>query len=213
MKVGFFTRSSEPVRFHPAESQVTIDELEKQVTRLHRELGDMERTALNASTEAERKRAELDAAKKGAKQLRKVISDITAQHATATHQARHDFMLQIIALEAKVTGLTASRDTAQANFEWARLMFNKGEAERAILTARIIERPVQPFSIDREAAPPPPADGTAGAAGMKPEGVDRPQPTAALETAIGGIASRFGVNFEDVGDDEAQRQGIDHEDA
>jgi chromosome segregation ATPase len=189
------------------------DTLVHTIERLNREIGDFEKLALDKSTEAERLRAELEAAKKGAKQLRKMINELTAQHATAMHQQRHDLTLEIIKLGERVTAATAARDTATANFEWARLMFNKGEAERAILTSRIIERPVQPFSIEREASPPPPTDGTAGAAGEPAAGVDRPKPTAAIETAIGGLANRFGVIFEDVGDDEAKRQGLEHEDA
>lgn len=176
-----------------------------------RELADQQ--AVQAHTQLERERAELEATKKGAKQLRKMINELTAQHATAMHQQRHDLTLEIIKLGERLAGTTAARDTAQANFEWARLMFNKGEAERAILTSRIIERQVQPFSIDREAAPPPPTDGSAGAAGEPAVGVDRPKPTAAIDTAIGGLASRFGVIFEDVGDDEAKRQGLETEDA
>ncbi len=161
-----------------------------------------------ASEKFERQRAELEASKKGAKQLRKMIIELTAQHATAMHQQRHDLTLEIIRLGERVTAATAAKDTATANFEWARLMFNKGEAERAILTSRIIERQVQPFAIERE-----PTDGSAGPPTEPAAGVERPKPTAALDTAIGGLANRFGVIFEDVGDEEAKRQGLETEDA
>ena len=200
----------------PAEHKVCNDQIEM-LTQANfslqkaRELADQQ--VVSVHTQLERERAELEAAKKGAKQLRKMINEMTAQHATAMHQQRHDLMLEIIKLGERIAGAMAARDIAQANFEWARLMFNKGEAERAILTSRIIERPVQPFSIEREASPPPPTDGTAGAAGEPVVGVDRPKNTAAIDTAIGGLANRFGVIFEDVGDEEATRQGLEHEGA
>ncbi len=186
----------------------------QRIERLERENAKLEKIAIDTSTTGERMRAELDAAKKGAKQLRKVIADMTAQHAATMQHQRHDFMLTIVELQTRVTGLTAQRDTATANFEWARLMFNKGEHERAILTSRIIERPVQAFTIDREPGTPPqttaPADGSAGPTAPK-SGLDRSLPVGEVtEQVIGGLANRFGVIFEDVGDDEAKRLGVDH---
>lgn len=207
--MAFFTRSK--VFGDNDENEREIIRLRTEVETLRRDVRIAQQQMFEAHEKVERQRGELDEARAGAKKLRKVIKEMTAQHDHALMQQRHDFTLQVNELAVKVTGLTAQRDTAQANFEWARLMFNKGEAERAILTSRILERPVQPFTIEREAAPPPPTDGTAGAAGKPAEGVDRPKPTAAMDTAIGGLANRFGVIFEDVGDDEARAQGIDHE--
>lgn len=173
---------------------------------LQKELRRAENVALEQSNRAERLQAEVDAIKKGTKQLRKAVTDITAQHATSMQQQRYDFMLKIAELQTRVIALTAARDTAQANFEWARLMFNKGEEERAILTSRVLERQVQAFTIDRE-----PVTQTPPAEPGPARPTDRPIPPTGdvVEQAIGGLANRFGVLFEDVGDEEAKRMGLD----
>lgn len=72
---------------------------------------------------------------------------------------------------------------AQNNFEWARVRLNQVEAERSTLVGHMLQLPMTPMVIER-----------AGAA----------SPSEALPIMQG-------ISFDDMGDDEARREGIDHE--
>lgn len=116
--------------------------------------------------------------------------------------------VQVARLETLLRAETARADTATANFEWNRLMFNKSEQERAVLMQHVLRVPIMPFELARE--PVAADDRTRPATSSAESGVAGP-PGEATKTAIGGLAAAMGIDFEDVGDDFARALGVTNE--
>lgn len=70
---------------------------------------------------------------------------------------------------------------AQNNFEWARLRLNQIEAERAVLLEHAMKLPFTALALDRQ-----------------------------TNRAPFGDTNIPGISFEDIGDDAARREGVDH---
>lgn len=105
---------------------------------------------------------------------------------TSVIAALHD---DNIALRTKVELLGTQLAIAQNNFEWARVRMNHVEDERAALLHRVIGQTVPAPRIERS-----------GRESMVDTRVD-------LNGFLGNIS------FEDVGDEEAKKLGVDHETA
>lgn len=83
--------------------------------------------------------------------------------------------------EGRADELHSALIVAQNNFEWARVRLNQVEAERALLIGHFLKVPIVPMTLGREFE--------SGAA----------------------MPSLGGVSFDDIGDDAARREGVDHE--
>lgn len=83
--------------------------------------------------------------------------------------------------EGRADELHSSLIVAQNNFEWARLRLNQIETERAMLIGHILKIPIVPMTLAREF-----------------DGGSR-------------VPDLGGVSFDDIGDDAARREGVDHE--
>ena len=92
-----------------------------------------------------------------------------------------------IALRTKVELLHTQLIIAQNNFEWARLRLNHVEDERAALLHRVVGMTVPAPRIERS--------GRESMADMRQD----------INSLIGQIS------FDDVGDEEAKKLGVDHE--
>lgn len=92
-----------------------------------------------------------------------------------------------IALRTKVEMLTVQLAISQNNFEWARLRLNHVEDERAALLHRVVGMAIPAPHLERS--------------GRESMADSR----EALNSLIGQIS------FDDVGDDEARKLGVDHE--
>jgi hypothetical protein len=83
--------------------------------------------------------------------------------------------------EGRADELAQALSVAQNNFDWARLRLNQVEAERGLLIGHFLKIPIVPMVIDRT-----------------------------FETGT-GMPDLGGVSFDDMGDDAARRDGVDHE--
>lgn len=92
-----------------------------------------------------------------------------------------------IALRTKVEMLTVQLAISQNNFEWARVRLNHVEDERAALLHRVVGMTVPAPRIERS-----------GRESMADTRVN-------LDAMLGNIS------FDDVGDEEAKKLGVDHE--
>ena len=136
------------------------------------------------------------------KTFRTTLREVTTQHGNERLVEHGEHRAQVARLEAELRGVTARADVAQANFEWNRLMFNKSEAERAMLTQHIVKMPVHAFELDRR-------EGGETRPAVTPSDSNVAVPMGdATQTAIGGLARAIGLDFEDVGDEMARQLGI-----
>lgn len=92
-----------------------------------------------------------------------------------------------IAAEQRIAAANKAADLAQNNFEWARMSLNRVEQERAVLLSHLLKFPVQAMEIARQ--------------------------TPFAEPRGDGMPNLPGINYDDIGDEEAARQGIAHDDA
>jgi hypothetical protein len=83
--------------------------------------------------------------------------------------------------EGRADELAQQLTVAQNNFEWARVRLNQVEAERATLIAHFLKIPIVPMVLARE-----------------------------FESSS-ALPDLGGVSFDDLGDDAARREGVDHE--
>jgi hypothetical protein len=92
-----------------------------------------------------------------------------------------------IALRTKVELLTTQLAIAQNNFEWARVRLNHVEDERAALLHRVVGMQIPAPKIERSGR----------------------ESMADVRTDLNSIIGQ--ISFDDVGDDEAKKLGVDHE--
>lgn len=95
--------------------------------------------------------------------------------------------LENAALNAKLVEIEKSRAIAQNNFEWARIRMNQMEEERSALFFRVANIQLPPMQIERSGQ----------------------QSMAESKPLLDELMKK--ISFEDLGDDEARRQGVDHE--
>jgi hypothetical protein len=149
--------------------------------------------------------AERDTLRGQLKHWRTAYKTLVAEHSLERLKATSEHRAQVARLEAQLRAETTRADTATANFEWMRLMFNKADQEVSTLMQHTLNVQRMPFELAREPLAaddkPRPAVSSAESGVAVPVG-------DATQTAIGGLATSLGLDFEDVGDELAHALGV-----
>jgi hypothetical protein len=114
--------------------------------------------------------------------LRSDLLDIGDRLSEAESFRRQD----AIAAEQRIAAANKAAEIAQNNFEWARLSLNRVEQERAMLLSHLLKFPVAAVEIARQT----PFDGA---------------------STGNGIPNLPGISFDDMGDEEAGKLGLYHD--
>lgn len=113
---------------------------------------------------------------------RNELRDVRQRLTEAESARRHE----AVAAEQRIAAANKAAEIAQNNFEWARLSLNRVEQERALLLSHALKFPVSAIEIARQT----PFDG--------------------VSSGVPNLPNRN--PYDDIGDEEASRLGVTHDD-